>query len=140
MSKEFPAAPRVAVGAVVTRGREVLLVRRRDPPNAGEWAVPGGSVRLGESLQAAAEREVLEETGVRVRAREPVYAFDKIVVDPDDRVRYHYVVVDLRADYVAGEPAPRDDALDASWLDSRDLDAAQVNAVTLRLLRDKLGF
>jgi ADP-ribose pyrophosphatase len=134
MGAEYPEAPRVAVGAVVQRGDRVLLVRRRNPPSAGEWAVPGGSVRLGETLQAAAEREVLEETGVRVRAGEPVYAFERIERDADGRVRWHYVVVDLLAEHVAGEPVAADDALEARWLGPGDVEEGAVNAVTAALL------
>src|SRR5690606_38422498 len=61
--------PHVGVGAVVFRGDAVLLVLRGRSPNQGEWAIPGGKIRWCETLQAAAEREVLEETGERIRGR-----------------------------------------------------------------------
>jgi 8-oxo-dGTP pyrophosphatase MutT (NUDIX family) len=64
----YPDAPRVAVGAVVIYEKKVLLVLRGKPPAEGLWAIPGGSVDLGETLQMAAEREVLEETGLHVKA------------------------------------------------------------------------
>ena len=82
------------------------------------WSIPGGRIRLGETLQAAAEREILEETGVVIRANRPVLAFD--VIQKDDRgvVKYHYVIVDLTADYVSGEPRAGDDAADARWISS----------------------
>lgn len=57
--------PGVGVGVVVTRGREVLLVRRRHH-GAGSWATPGGYLDRGESFEACAIREVAEETGLRV--------------------------------------------------------------------------
>jgi len=135
----YPDAPRAAVGAVVVRDGRVLLVLRRNPPSAGQWAIPGGRVRLGESLAAAAEREVLEETGVTVRASRPVFAFDAIDRDEDGRVRYHYVVVDLLAEHVAGEPLAQDDALEAAWLGPGELADRPVNATTRRLLHELLG-
>ena len=138
-AKAYPLTPRAAVGAVVLRGERVLLVQRRDPPNAGQWAIPGGSVRLGETLQAAAEREVLEETGVTIRAGRSVFAFDAIERDPSGAVRYHYVIVDLLAEYVTGEPRARDDALDAAWLSTEDLQRVPVNETTRELLRGLLG-
>ncbi len=140
MGKAYPEAPRAAVGTVVIHGGRVLLVRRRDAPNAGQWAIPGGSVRLGETLAAAAEREVLEETGVTVRAGRPIYAFDRVDRDGAGRVRHHYVVVDLLAEYLAGDPVPGDDALEARWLAPHDLTALAVNAVTLDLLRTAVDF
>ena len=65
----------VAVGAVVFNDKRVLLVRRGQPPSEDLWAIPGGKVGLGETLQAAAEREIREETGVSIRALEPVMPF-----------------------------------------------------------------
>lgn len=112
---EYPDSPRVAVGAVVVRDRRVLLVRRGKAPARGLWAIPGGSVRLGESLRQAAEREILEETGLTIRAGEPVLTFESIHRDDGGRVRFHYVIVDLAADYVAGALRAADDAVDARW-------------------------
>ncbi|HSO18331.1 MAG TPA: NUDIX hydrolase, partial [Desulfosarcina sp.] len=123
----YPAAPRPAVGAVVFKNDAVLLVRRGNSPSRGFWAIPGGGVRLGESLQAAAEREVLEETGVVIRAGQPVFAFDTIRRDADGRVRYHYVIVDLAADYVRGDPRAGDDAVDARWITATALETLDVN-------------
>jgi 8-oxo-dGTP diphosphatase len=114
-NSEYPLCPRLAVGAVVMRDRLVLLVRRGKPPARGLWAVPGGSVRLGESLRQAAEREILEETGLTIRAGEPLLTFETIQQDADGRIRFHYVIIDLAAEYIAGEIQPADDASDARW-------------------------
>lgn len=61
----YPEQPVLAVGIVVFHDDRVLLVRRAKAPSAGLWAIPGGRVELGETLQQAAERELLEETGHR---------------------------------------------------------------------------
>jgi len=136
----YPDAPRVAVGAVVFKQDRVLLVRRGQPPAKGLWAIPGGSVKLGETLQAAAEREIREETGITIRAREPVYTFESIVHDDAGSVRFHYVIIDLLADYLDGEPIPGDDALAARWFSHRDLAEAHVSTATLRLLYEDFHF
>jgi ADP-ribose pyrophosphatase len=130
----------VAVGAVVFRKGAVLLVRRGKPPSYGRWAIPGGSVRLGEGLQAAAEREILEETGVRVRAGKPVLTFESIEKDAEGRVAYHYVIVDLEAQYLAGEPSAGDDAADARWVTSDDLKHLNVAPATRKFLQEEYGF
>ena len=131
----YPSSPRVAVGTVVIRDGAVLLVRRAKAPSEGLWAIPGGSVELGETLQQAAERELFEETGVRVRAGQPCYAFDAVHKDASGRVRFHYVVVDLRAEFVAGEPRAGDDVLDARWVRPQELGSMSVSDRTLDLLR-----
>lgn len=134
-----PTAPVPAVGAVVVHGGAVLLVRRGRAPSRGMWAVPGGRVELGETLAEAAEREVREETGVRVRAGEPVWSFDSVVRDAEGRVAFHYVIVDLLADYVAGEPRAGDDALAARWARPQDFPGMTVSPPTLQLL-ERIGF
>jgi ADP-ribose pyrophosphatase len=92
-------------------------------------------IELGETIQQAAEREILEETGVRIQAREPVYTFDLIDRDAEGRIRYHFVVVDVFAYYVSGEPEARDDAVDARWVAPEDLEALPASPNTMRLLR-----
>jgi len=131
----YPDCPRLAVGAVVFKDQQVLLVRRGHPPGQGQWAIPGGSVHLGETLQQAAEREVLEETAVTVRARQPIYTFDLVDRDADGRVRFHYVIVDLAADYISGNPCAGDDALEARWVPVDELDRFGVNPATRALVR-----
>ena len=132
--------PVVAVGAVVFHDESVLLVKRKHPPNAGQWAIPGGRLRLGESLQTAAEREILEETGISIRALAPIYTFELIDEDPHGEVLYHYVIIDLLAEYVAGQPRPADDASAAAWVDRNMLANLQVNQQTLKLLREQFDF
>ena len=138
-SRTYPAAPVPAVGALVVHDGAVLLVRRGRAPSRGVWAVPGGRVELGETLAHATEREVREETGVRVRAGEPVWSFDSVIRDEEGRIAYHYVIVDLLAEYVAGEPRARDDALEARWARPGDLSDLTVSAPTLELL-ERIGF
>lgn len=139
-ASEYPDAPRVAIGTVVIKGGAVLLVRRSKPPSKGLWAIPGGSVELGETLQQAAERELFEETGVRVKAGAPCFAFDALHRDQGGRVKFHYVIVDLRAEWIAGEPSPRDDALDARWVRPEELEQLEVSERTLELLREAADF
>ncbi|MBN1221682.1 MAG: NUDIX hydrolase [Candidatus Aminicenantes bacterium] len=114
--------PQVAVGAVVFREGKILLVKRMNDPHKDKWSIPGGSVNLGETLQEAAEREVREETGLIIRATKPIHTFDLIEREDDGTVRFHYVIVDLEADYIGGHLQPADDAADAGWFGLVELD------------------
>ncbi len=135
----YPDAPRVAVGAVVLHENKVLLVLRGKAPAKDTWAIPGGSVNLGETLQAAAEREVLEETGLHIKAGEIIYTFDAIHRDAAGRVQYHYVILDLLATLIdpSQSPKPADDARDVRWFELVDIDQidAPISATTRQLLR-----
>jgi ADP-ribose pyrophosphatase YjhB (NUDIX family) len=119
------ARPTVAVGAIVfdAAGR-VLLVRRGKPPGVGLWTVPGGRVELGEALTAAVEREVLEETGVRVTCGALVEVVERITTEGD--ATWHYVILDYlaHADPQAATATHGDDAADARWFAIDELDAA----------------
>jgi 8-oxo-dGTP diphosphatase len=137
---DYPGNPRVAVGAVVFKEGRVLLVRRGQPPAEDLWAIPGGSVEIGETLQEAVEREILEETGIQIRALKPIYTFDVIDRDAAGKVRFHYVIVDLAADYIRGEPVPGDDALDARWVSAGEISGLEVSTATLKLLKTRYGF
>jgi 8-oxo-dGTP diphosphatase len=137
--REYPEHPRVGVGAVVLREGRVLLVRRGAAPAQGLWAIPGGGLRLGETLQQGAEREIREETGIVIRAGEPIFACDSFDRDDLGRLRFHYVIVDLAAEDLGGEIQAADDALEARWVSSAELPNLPVTKTTLKLLR-QVGF
>ena len=136
----YPSQPIVAVGAIVFKNDRVLLVRRGQPPSQDLWAIPGGRVEIGETLQEAAEREILEETGITIHAREPVYTFDYIEQDGSASPRFHYVIIDLTADYVGGEIMAGDDAAEARWIAADELAGLKVSSKTLKLSKKQFEF
>ncbi len=102
--------PVPCAGVVCLRGDEVLLIRRGQPPRAGEWSIPGGRVELGEGVADAALRELGEETGVSAAI---LGLID--VVDHASDVR-QAVLIDYAARWVAGEPRAGDDAAEAKFV------------------------
>ncbi|MGA7884453.1 MAG: NUDIX hydrolase [Acidobacteriaceae bacterium] len=136
MRREYPDAPIAGVGAVIVRGGEepsVLLIRRGHEPLKGEWSLPGGAVELGETLEEAICREVLEETGLVVEPAGMVQALDRIVRDADGRVRYHYVLVDFLCRVTGGSLACASDAAEARWAGAEDLDG--LTPLTVEVIR-----
>ena len=107
--------PQVGVACLVVRDGRVLLVRHRRGSEPGSWSPPGGHLDFGESPEACAARETLEETGVRV---DDVMFFG-ITNDLFDDVGRHYVTLWHRADAVAGEPRIGDAAeiSDVGWFE-----------------------
>jgi 8-oxo-dGTP diphosphatase len=119
--RTYPDSPIVGVGAVVLRGGSVLLVKRGNPPLSESWSLPGGRVHEGESLKAAAAREVKEECAVDVEVFDLIEIFEYIERDDEGRVKFHYFVFDFRAEYRGGSIAALTDALDARWVERSDL-------------------
>lgn len=116
VNRHYPPAPLVGVGvAVFNKKGEVLLVRRGHPPNAGQWGLPGGLLNLGERLAEAARREVWEECAVEIEIGALISTYELIEWDEEERVTYHYVVLDFWARYVAGEATAQDDAAALAW-------------------------
>ena len=142
--RQYPERPIVGVGAVIVneRGR-VVLIKRRFDPLAGRWSLPGGAVELGETLEASVAREMLEETGLDVDVGPVIEVFDRITVDDDRRVRYHYVLVDYLCWPVGGELRAGGDVDDAVLVDSADLAkydlTVKATAVIERALQLALG-
>jgi len=123
MSRRYPDAPRVGIGIVVLRGDEVLLVRRGQPPALGAWSLPGGGQELGETAEAAARRELFEETGLEVGPLRLAGIADSIHRDGAGRVEYHYTIIDFAAAYAGGEARAGGDIAEFAWVNTRDFDA-----------------
>jgi len=134
--REYPDAPIAGVGAVIVDEGRVLLIRRAQPPLQGEWSLPGGAVELGETLEQAICREVLEETGLAVEAVEVVKALDCIARDDRGRVRYHYILVDFLCRLLGGSLACATDALEARWATAEELDG--LTPLTMEVIRKAL--
>ncbi|MEJ2053366.1 MAG: NUDIX hydrolase [Calditrichaceae bacterium] len=132
--------PRAAVGIVVFKDDKILLVKRKNPPAKGMWAIPGGKIKFGEPLPDAAEREILEETGLVVKAAEPVFYFDVIERDENGNIQFHYVIVDIMAEYISGEIQAMDDALEARWFKRGEISLLNLNEKSRQLLKDKFEF
>lgn len=117
MSREYPQRPLVGIGVAVLRpvAPAVLLVRRGKPPHEGSWSLPGGAQELGETAEAAARRELEEETGLRVGDLHLAANVDSIHRDPDGRVRYHYTIIDFAAVWAGGTPTAGGDVTEAVW-------------------------
>ena len=111
-SRAFPVT---AVLAVVLRADQVLLVRRRNPPDAGLWGFPGGKIDFGEAIGQAAVRELLEETGVRAEATRVLTALDAYHRDECGTLLQHFVMLAVECRWLAGEPLAADDADEAAW-------------------------
>jgi 8-oxo-dGTP diphosphatase len=121
-------APILAVGALIVRDHQVLLVQRAHPPLAGEWSLPGGRIEFGETLIAALKREVREETGLEVEPTELACVLDRITAD------YHYVLIDYVCSVTSGELRSGSDALDVRWATREELRTLGVAAFTVEVI------
>lgn len=136
--RAYPPHPRVGVGAVVFRDRSVLLIRRGTPPRQGEWSLPGGLQQLGETVFAAAEREVAEETGIAITVLSVVAVIDLIEADADQRIRYHYTLIDVAAEWTGGEAVAGSDADAVAWVSLDEIAAMPMWEETKRVIGDAL--
>jgi 8-oxo-dGTP diphosphatase len=123
---------------IIHRGNILLSVRGK-PPSEGLWGLPGGAVEVGETVEEALVREVLEETSVTVRPLKQVAVLDSITRDDDGRVKYHYILFEFLCEYVTGAVKSGSDALDARWVPLEDLESVDIMPTTLRFIRKILN-
>ena len=132
MTAKGDPVPVVAVGGVVlSPGPRVLLVQRAGPPMVGKWTLPGGRVRGGETIAMAVEREVLEETGVRVVAGHLIEVVEIMTEG------YHYVIHDHLCTPVQPNEVPQaaDDASEARYVRPSELAQLGVSEAVVRIVR-----
>lgn len=142
-SREYPDRPWVGIGMVVfdAEGR-VLVVQRGKPPRVGMWSLPGGAQHVGERAEAAARRELMEETGIEVGALELAAVVDAISEDPAGAVRFHYTIVDYCALWQSGLARPGDDVAAVAWARPEELPIYDLTPDVLRVIslaRARLG-
>jgi ADP-ribose pyrophosphatase YjhB (NUDIX family) len=121
MSRAYPQRPLVGIGIVVLQPGSVLLVRRGHPPSLGAWSLPGGGQELGETAEAAARRELREETGLQVGSMILAAYVDSIHRDAAGRIEYHYTILDFAARWHSGSPQAGTDVTEVAWAQFGDL-------------------
>lgn len=135
MSRRYPSRPVVGVGAIITDGPRVLLVRRGREPSQGLWSIPGGVLELGESMIDGIRREVREEVGLNVRVLEVVEVLERIISDGNGEIEYHYVLVDYICEPLKGTLQFADDADAAEWVDQQDLPNYEITEGTTAVIK-----
>ncbi len=135
MKREFPEMPLVGVGAIIIEDGRVVLVKRAHPPLKAEWSIPGGVLEVGELLRDAAMREAREETGLIVEAGELLGVYDRVLRNTEQRVQYHYVLVDFLCRRVGGDLRAAGDAAEARWFTREELPGLKLAEDTQDVIR-----
>jgi len=135
-SRRYPSAPVCAVGALIYRGSRILLVRHGKAPSLGKWSVPGGRLRLGETLEAAVIRETREETCLEVRPLRIGKVVEHLLRDERGDIEYHYVIVDYVCRIVAGLPQPASDASEVRFVEISDLSHWDMTEGTAQVIQE----
>jgi ADP-ribose pyrophosphatase YjhB (NUDIX family) len=132
--RRYPKRPLVGVGALIFRRDRILMAQRGKDPLKGWWSLPGGALELGESLEAAVCREVLEETGLEVEPVRLFEVFERIIRDAAGAPEYHYVLIDYICRVTGGKLFPGDDVSAVDWVRRADLPALQITEGTLAVI------
>ncbi|AKA72545.1 NUDIX domain-containing protein [Saccharolobus solfataricus] len=120
--------PLVAVGCLIVEENKVLLVQRKNPPNAGLWAIPGGKVEYGETLEEALKREMREETGLEVAVGNIISIVQVI------NEGFHYVILDFECKPIGGNLRASTDAVKVEYVPFDKLNIIQTTKTTYDML------
>lgn len=115
-----PETPKLMVDVVIPSEDGIVLIRRAGDPFAGQWALPGGFVEVGETVEEAAAREAAEETGLAVELARLLGVYS----DPERDPRGHNVSVAFLARAIGGDLAASSDAAAVAVLDPGTVELA----------------
>ncbi|MFX1513226.1 MAG: NUDIX hydrolase [Promethearchaeota archaeon] len=135
INRKYPQHPIVSVHVIIIKGNKVLLVKRAQPPSQGRWSIPGGVIELGESVNEAARREVLEECGIKIEIGKVLNIGENVIHDGKGLVQFHYILIFKLANYVSGEIHPGSDAAEVRWTTYEELDPLDMHPVARKTIQ-----
>jgi 8-oxo-dGTP diphosphatase len=122
------------VGALIFDGQRILLIERGKEPLKGQWSLPGGAVEVGELVEDALRREVVEETGLEVEILRFAEIFERIMPDAQGQPEYHYVLLDYICRPQGGKLQWGSDTQDARWFARQELKGLLLTSGTLEVV------
>lgn len=125
-NRHYPEFPILSAGAIVFREDSVLLVQRGNEPAKGFWSIPGGVIKIGETIFEGLTREIFEETGIRILLKDLVEVVERIFRDENGKIIYHYVILDYLAKYSEGLIKHASDVDDAKFVPLNQLSSYQL--------------
>jgi len=131
----YPDKPMVGVGVLISEGDRYLIIKRAVDPDKGLWSIPGGMVEIGEKTAHAAAREAKEETGLDVEIVDLLDVVDKIVKDEEERIKFHFVILDYKATPTGGVMQAASDALDARWVKAEEFPKIELSPTLVEMLK-----
>ena len=142
MKRLYPDQPIVGIGVVIVHEEKIALIKRSNEPARGKWTIPGGLVELGEPIENAVIREALEETCLEVENPRLVDVVGQVDHDADDRVKYHYVIIDYLVHVRSGNISAASDAAELRWVPFDEVEKYDLTAsfrLFFRRNREKLA-
>lgn len=136
--RQYPQKPAVAVAGIVFQDGRILIVRRGREPSKGLWTLPGGNLKIGESIRDGLVREILEETGLIVTVNTLVEVVESIHYDTSDEVQYHYVILDYLCTIEKGRLRPASDIEDCQFIEHEKLVEFQLAGTTREVIEKAL--
>jgi len=135
-SRLYPKTPLLGACTAIWRDDRVLLALRSRPPNASKWAMPGGMVETGETLEKAAIREVHEETGLVIEKLAFNRFHEIIRHDAENRIEMHFVLAMFAAHSEHGEAVAGDDAAAVGWYTLQETKSLSLTDMTTTFLSE----
>ena len=142
MKRLYPDQPIVGIGVVIVENQKIVLIKRGNEPAKGKWTIPGGLVELGEPLELSVIREAKEETLLDVENPELVDVVGQVEIDAENKVKYHYVIIDYLVHVVGGVIEAASDAVELRWVPFDEVESYDLTAsfrLFFRRNREKLS-
>ena len=137
--RDYPTLPVSRVEVLIHKGDAVLLLKLAKEPNAGKWGLPGGGVKIGETVEEAVRREAKDQVGLDANLEGMLDVLDEIHHDGKGKVRFHYVLVGYLASPRKGKVVLSDEATEYKWFTAAEVRSAYASDNTKRIVQKYLN-